>query len=60
MEILPGAVFAPARFLVSVLCYTPAARFVCLAFSRSEAIAQARFLRHAGRPGTVGVTSAGS
>jgi hypothetical protein len=47
VDILPGVVFDPALFLVSILFYAPAAWFVCLAFSLSETTAQARFLRRA-------------
>jgi hypothetical protein len=47
LEILPGAVIDPLLFLTSVLLYAPAAWFACLAFSRSEAMAQQRFVRRA-------------
>ncbi len=49
VEVLPGAVFAPALFLVSILLYAPAAWFVCLAFSSSESRVHANFLRRAWR-----------
>lgn len=44
LEILPGFVFDPGLFLTSILLYAPAAWYVCLAFSRTEAAAQQRFL----------------
>ncbi|MGA8303408.1 MAG: hypothetical protein WA691_05040 [Thermoplasmata archaeon] len=47
VEVLPGAVFDPSLFLVSILFYAPAAWYVCLAFSRSEALVQANFVRRA-------------
>ncbi len=46
-EVLPGVVFSPGLFLVSILLYAPAAWFVCLAFSRTEAQVQEAFLRRA-------------
>jgi hypothetical protein len=49
LEVLPGAVFDPSLFLTSVLFYAPAAWYVSLAFSRSEASAQQRFLVRAWR-----------
>jgi hypothetical protein len=47
VEILPGAVVDPTLFLTTVLLYAPAAWFVSLGFSRSEAAAQNGFLRRA-------------
>jgi len=47
VEVLPGAVVNPGLFLISVLFYAPAAWFVALAFSRSEAVVQGRFLQRA-------------
>jgi hypothetical protein len=46
-EVLPGFLFDPALFLTSILLYAPAAWFVGLAFSRTEAMAQRRFLARA-------------
>jgi hypothetical protein len=47
LEVLPGFVFSPALFFTSILLYAPAAWYVCLAFSATEARAQQRFLRRA-------------
>jgi hypothetical protein len=47
VEVLPGVVIDPALFLASILFYAPAAWFVALGFSRSEAIVQAGFLQRA-------------
>lgn len=47
LEVLPGFVFNPALFLTSILLYAPAAWYVSLAFSRTEAQAQDNFLRRA-------------
>jgi len=44
VEVLPGFVFNPALFFTSILIYAPAAWYVSLAFSRTEAPAQQRFL----------------
>ena len=49
VEVLPGVGFDPSLFLISILSYAPAAWFVCLAFSRSESVVQAGFLRRARR-----------
>jgi hypothetical protein len=46
-EVLPGFLFDPALFLTSILLYAPAAWFVALAFSRTETVAQRRFLARA-------------
>jgi hypothetical protein len=45
VEVLPGAVINPELFFTSVLFYAPAAWFVALAFSRTEATVQRDFLR---------------
>jgi hypothetical protein len=47
VEVLPGVVIDPSLFLVSILLYAPAAWYVSLAFSRSESVVQANFLRRA-------------
>lgn len=47
LEVLPGFVFHPALFFTSILFYAPAAWYVSLAFSRTEAPAQQLFLRRA-------------
>ena len=49
LEVLPGVVFDPALFFTSVLLYAPAAWYVSLAFSRTEARAQQRFVSRAWR-----------
>jgi hypothetical protein len=46
-DVLPGVIVSPGLFLASVLFYAPAAWFVALAFSRSEATVQGRFLQRA-------------
>ena len=48
-EVLPGFVFDPVLFFTSILLYAPAAWYVALAFSRSEADARTAFLRRAWR-----------
>ena len=48
-EVLPGVVFNPALFFTSILLYAPAAWYVSLAFSRTEAQAQNLFLQRAWR-----------
>ncbi len=47
--LLPRLVFDPALFFLSVLLHAPAAWFVALGFSRSENLAQERFIRMAWR-----------
>lgn len=47
LEVLPGFVIDPALFFTSILFYAPAAWYVSLAFSATEARAQQLFLRRA-------------
>ncbi len=47
LDVLPGFVFDPALFFTSILLYAPAAWYVCLAFSATEARAQELLLQRA-------------
>lgn len=47
LEVLPGFVFHTGLFLTSILLYAPAAWYVSLAFSATEAHAQRLFLQRA-------------